>query len=75
MEPEDVTVWELWSVVPRGLHTVSNQAIAVWRQVLSVPVLSVFKGTRDHPETTHDLDGFGSFSALPSLAVLQEEIL
>lgn len=33
VEPEDVAVWQLWSVVPRGLHTVSNQAITVWRQV------------------------------------------
>lgn len=33
VEPEDVAVRELWSVVPRGLHTVSNQAITVWRQV------------------------------------------
>lgn len=33
VEPEDVAVWELWPVVPRGLHTVSNQAITVWRQV------------------------------------------
>lgn len=33
VEPEDVTVWQLWSVVPRGLHAVSNQAFAVWGQV------------------------------------------
>lgn len=33
VEPEDVTVWKLWSVVPRGLHTMFNQTIAVWRQV------------------------------------------
>lgn len=33
VEPEDVTVWQLWAVVPRGLHTVSDQAAAVWGQV------------------------------------------
>ena len=33
VEPEDAAVWRLWPVVPRGLHTVSNQAITVWRQV------------------------------------------
>lgn len=33
VEPEDVAVWELWSVVPRGLHAVFNQAVTVWRQV------------------------------------------
>lgn len=33
MEPEDVTVWQLWPVVPRGLHAVSHQAVTVRGQV------------------------------------------
>lgn len=33
VEPEDVAVRQLRSVVPWGLHAVSDQAVAVWRQV------------------------------------------
>jgi len=33
VESEDAAVCQLWSVVPRGLHSVFNQAIAVWGQV------------------------------------------
>uniref|UniRef100_A0A1A8Q9Q7 Uncharacterized protein n=1 Tax=Nothobranchius pienaari TaxID=704102 RepID=A0A1A8Q9Q7_9TELE len=45
VEPEDAAVWKLWSVVSRGLHTVSNEAFALRGQVLSVPVFSLYKGT------------------------------